>query len=75
MNSRARSPRIAAQGEGMSASDKQRRLADLDHAILKAAAKRELLVREQEAAGDFSPRPVHPELLVYRQADVERLAR
>jgi len=31
-------------------------------------------VREIEGAV-FMPRPVHPELLVYQRADIERLAR
>jgi hypothetical protein len=67
--------RIEQQGEGLSASDKSRRLADLDRAILRTAAKRELLTREREAPGEFLPRPeVHPELAVFRQADVEQLA-
>jgi hypothetical protein len=67
--------RIAAAGEGMTAADKAKRLGDLDRAILRTAAKRELLLREHEAPGEFLPRlEVHPELAVFRQADVERLA-
>jgi hypothetical protein len=66
--------RIAAAGEGVTAADKTKRLADLDRAILWTAAKRELLLREQEAPGEFRTRDVHPELLIYKQADVERLA-
>jgi hypothetical protein len=66
--------RIEAQGEGMTVADRERRIAELRAAMLKAAARRELLVREIEGA-EFMPRPVHPELVVYRQADVERLAR
>lgn len=67
--------RIAAAGEGMTADDKAKRLGDLDRAILRTAAKRELLLREHEAPGEFLPRlEVHPELAVFRQADVERLA-
>jgi hypothetical protein len=61
--------RVKAQTEGgISATDKQRRLADLERALLKAAAKRELLLREQETAGEFSARPVHPELAVYKRS-------
>jgi hypothetical protein len=44
-------------------------------AILRAAAKRELLVRKQETAGEFSAWPVHAELAVYKRSEVERLAR
>ncbi len=67
--------RITAAGEGMTAADKAKRLADLDRAILRTAAKRELFLREHEAPGQFLPRlEVHPELAVFRQADVERLA-
>jgi hypothetical protein len=63
-----------AQSEGLTASDKARRITELQAAILRAAAKRELAVREVEGA-EFMPRPVHPELLVYKRADVEQLAR
>jgi hypothetical protein len=67
--------RITTAGEGMTAADKAKRLTDLDRAILRTAAKRELLLREREAPGEFLPRlEVHPELAVFRQADVERLA-
>jgi hypothetical protein len=59
---------------GLSASEKQRRLAELRGALLRAAAKRELALRAVEGA-EFHPRPVHPELVVYRQGDLERLAR
>jgi hypothetical protein len=67
--------RVEAEGEGITAPDKTRRLAELRGAILKAAAKRELLLREQETAGEFSARPVHAELAVYKRSEVERLAR
>jgi hypothetical protein len=67
--------RIEQLGEGLTATDKARTLAELRGAILKAAAKRELALREQEAAGEFRPRAVHPELAIFRQGDVERLAR
>jgi hypothetical protein len=63
----------AATDGGLSQADRTRRLDQLRASILKAAANRELLVREIEGA-DFTPRPVHPELLVYPQAEVERLA-
>jgi hypothetical protein len=66
--------RIEAQGEGMSAADKARRLDQLRGAILKAAAKRELALRAIEGT-EFMPRTVHPELAIYRQAAVEQLAR
>jgi hypothetical protein len=57
--------RIAAVGAGMSAVDKQRRLEELRRQILRAAARRELALREVERAGEFLPRPtVHPELVV-----------
>jgi hypothetical protein len=65
--------RIEAQGEGMSAADKARKLDQLRGAILKAAAKRELALRAIEGV-EFLPRPVHPELVVFTQAAVERLA-
>jgi hypothetical protein len=65
--------RIEAQGEGMSAADKTRKLDQLRGAILKAAAKRELALRAIEGA-EFMPRAVHPELAIYKQAAVERLA-
>ena len=67
--------RSSRQGHGISAPDKQRRLDELRGAILKAAARRELALRAVEGVGEFQPRPVHPELLIYRQAEVERLAR
>jgi tripartite-type tricarboxylate transporter receptor subunit TctC len=41
---------------------------------LVSAASHTLLVHKAEGDG-FLPRPVHPELLIYKQADVERLAR
>ena len=50
-------------------------LAELRAAILRAAARRELALRAVEAVGEFKPRPVHLELLIFRQAEVERLAR
>ena len=65
--------RIAAQGEGLSAADKTRKLDELRRAILRTAAKRELAVREIEH-DDFFDRPVHPELVVYARAEVERIA-
>jgi hypothetical protein len=68
--------RITAAGEGVSAADKAKRLVDLDRAILRTAARRELLLREHEAPGEFLPRlEVHPELAVLPQADVELAAR
>jgi hypothetical protein len=69
--------RLTAAGEGMTAADKAKRLADLDRAILRTAAKRELLLREHEAPGEFLPRDVdvHPELAIMLQAHVQQLAR
>ena len=64
---------IAAAGEGRSAVDKTKRTAELKAAILRTAARRELEVRKVEG-DDFAARPVHPELFLYRQAEVERLA-
>jgi hypothetical protein len=67
--------RVKAQTEGgISATDKRRRLDQLRAAILRAAAQRELALREVEGEGEFRPRDIHPELLIHRQADVERLA-
>lgn len=66
--------RIEAQGEGLSAPAKAERLDELRRQILKAAAKRELAVREIERDGEFQPRVIHPELAIYRQAAVERAA-
>jgi hypothetical protein len=61
---------------GISATDKQRRGAELRAAILKLCARRELLLRSEEADGaELRPRQPHAELFVFRQADVERLAR
>ena len=65
--------RIEQQGEGMSPTDKARKLDELRCQILHTAAKRELAVREIEGEG-FVVRPVHPELIIYKQAAVERLA-
>ena len=65
--------RVTAQGEGLTAADKTRRLAELRGPILKAAARRELELRAIEG-DDFLPRPVHPELVIFKQAEVERLA-
>ena len=64
----------AATEGGIAAPDKARRLEELRRAILKAAAKRELFVREIEGS-EFLRRPTHAELAVFKQADVERLAR
>jgi hypothetical protein len=65
--------RIEQQGEGLTAADKARKLDDLRRAVLHTAAKREIAVRAVEG-GEFLPRVVHPELAIYRQAAVERLA-
>jgi hypothetical protein len=65
--------RIEQAGEGMSAIDRSKRLAEIDASLLKAAAKRELLVREIEGA-EFMPRPVHAELVVFPLADPQRMA-
>ena len=70
---KAEHERIAAQGEGLSAVDKQRRLDQLRRQILQAAARRELLVRDLEGDG-FMARPVHSELMIYKRTAVERLA-
>jgi hypothetical protein len=68
--------RIAAAGEGLTAADKEKRLADLERAILRTANKVELLLREREAPGQFLPRPEgYAHLAVFRQADVELAAR
>jgi hypothetical protein len=73
---KAERQRIEAQGEGLSAADKARRLDQLRAAILRASAKRELLVRAIEVEGEFAPRPpLHAELAVFTRAEVERLAR
>ena len=72
---KAERQRIAAEGEGMSAADKARRLDQLRGAILKAAARRELAVRQIEGDGEFLPRPVHPELAICQRRQVEQLAR
>ena len=66
--------RIEAQGEGLSAPDKARKLAELRRAVLRTAAQREIELRKIEGDGEFRPRPVHPELAIWKQAAVERLA-
>jgi hypothetical protein len=66
--------RLEAAGVGLSNADKVKRLTELRATILKAAARRELALRKIEGA-EFMPRPVHPELAIYRQGQVERLAR
>lgn len=71
---KAERARIEHQGEGMSATDKQRRLEQLRAAILRAAARRELAFRAVEGEGEFRARDVHPELLIYKQTAVEGLA-
>ena len=72
---KAERQRIEAQGEGLTATDKQRRLDQLRAAILRASANRELLVRATEVEGEFLPRPaLHAELAVFTRAEVERLA-
>jgi hypothetical protein len=66
--------RAATEG-GLSATDKARRLDQLRAAILRASASRELLIRASEVEGEFLPRPaLHPELVVFRRAEVERIA-
>jgi DNA repair exonuclease SbcCD ATPase subunit len=72
---KAEHERIAAQGEGLSAVDKARKLDQLRGQILKMAARRELAVREIEVEGEFQPRPVHAELAIYKRTAVETLAR
>ena len=49
------------------------KLDELRGAILPAAAKRVFAVREIEGDG-FLPRTVYPELAIYKEAAVERLA-
>jgi hypothetical protein len=71
---KAERQRIEAQGEGLSPPAKAQRLDELRCQILKAAARRELAVREIERDGEFQPRVIHPELAIYRQAAVERQA-
>jgi hypothetical protein len=66
--------RIEAAAEGLSAVDRARKLGELQRAILRTAAKRELAVREIEGDDNFMVRPVHPELIVYKRTEVERLA-
>jgi 4-hydroxyphenylpyruvate dioxygenase-like putative hemolysin len=71
---KAERQRIEAQGEGLTAAEKARRLDQLRAAILRASANRELLVRATEGDGEFQPRVIHLELAIYTQAAVERLA-
>jgi hypothetical protein len=59
----------------MSATDRQRRLDQLRAAILRTAARRELALREIEGEGEFRPRGVRPEILIFTEAAVEQLAR
>ena len=73
LNSERARVRAATQG-GVSAGDKARKINELRAAILRTAAKRELLLREREAPGKSLPRDVHPELVIMLQATVERLA-
>jgi len=52
-------------------SDHERQGPQLDQlrgSILRAAAQRELALREAES---FLPRPVHPELAIFKSSDVE----
>ena len=66
--------RIKAQTEGgISATAKSHRLAELRRAVLRSAAQRELELRKIEG-DDFAIRSVHPELVIFTQAAVERLA-
>jgi len=51
-------------------SNKDRKLDQLRGSILRAAARRELALREAEGDG-FLPRPVHPELAIFQSSDVE----
>jgi chaperonin cofactor prefoldin len=68
--------RIEQAGEGLSEREKTERLAQLRRQIERLCAKRELQLREQEAPGEFLPRPpLHAELAVFRRSEVERLAR
>ena len=67
--------RIKAEtANGVTAADRARRLAELRAAVLKLAARRELALREVERDGEFQPRVIHPELAIYKEAAVERLA-
>ena len=66
--------RIAAQGEGISAADKARRLEELRRQILRTAARRELALREIERPGEFLPRPtVHPDFVVRPRGYLEQI--
>ena len=63
----------AVTANGIAAADKRQRLDQIRAAILKAAARREIEARKVEGT-EFMARPVHPELIVCRQGDLERLA-
>lgn len=72
---KAERERIEAQGEGMSAADKAKKLAEIGGQILRLCAQRELQMRRTEG-DEFSPRPsLHAELAVFKQSAVEQLAK
>lgn len=67
--------RITAAGEGMSASDKARRLAELHRQLERTACRREI-ARRAITGGDFKFLPVvHPETLILPLAVLEQGAR
>jgi hypothetical protein len=70
---KAEHQRIAALGEGMAAADKERRLTHLRAALLAAACRRELALMDLPGSL-LAPREVHPELIVYPRAELERIA-
>jgi hypothetical protein len=66
--------RVAAQGEGMAAVDKEHRLEELRRRILRQCARRELALREVERDGEFLPRPaIHVELVIAQRSHLEQL--
>ena len=56
----------------VTSAENGRKLEQLAASVFRTAAKRELALRTIEGA-EFMPRPVHPELVIFRQADVEGL--
>lgn len=63
----------AATAGGLSQADRTKRLDQLRAAILMAAARKEIALRQIEGT-EFQMRSVHPEFVVFRRAEVERIA-
>ena len=59
----------------MSAADRVQQLAQVRRQIERQCAKREILLRQQEAPGEFRPRAPHPEFVIAKITYLQQIAR